>query len=411
MFDAKIILFLVPLAVLLYFAYTEISGIKENMKSIAADVKNQTDSITQNVNQCVERIEKISQTHINEIQTINKINLQQINRMHSIRGDEDVETEGLSNNYLSPTMKEQIVKTKPKINIIPKKVASPKRLDDLYLSDIEDGKKSIPLEQIVISDVVEKQPINVKPFELSRNDINTSQLLQNIPIYTPQEIQNDDSEDDESEECDDENEEEYDDSEDIDYQPNMNINMNELPEIQKIFEIFNNAPIQLSKLRNSGPLIESIHSDIISEVQIKDQNISNHQDTQSSISSKVSEHLDILSNQLSQSEKIPDTVSVKSVSSHKSMQSIKSNTSVKSNKSSKLSIPLDIVEQDVRSSKSNTQPITEIQPILKEFDAYNFKELQNIAKQHNIPLSDKIDGKTRLYKKQELYNILQEQLK
>ncbi len=102
MFDYKILFFTIPLIIILVLAYREIYTLKQSISEIDTELKHQTTCIASNVNQCVERIEKISKIHINELQNINKLNNQKINKTKMIITEEMCETDGLSKNYMSP---------------------------------------------------------------------------------------------------------------------------------------------------------------------------------------------------------------------------------------------------------------------------------------------------------------------
>jgi len=109
MFDSKILIVVVPLvmvAILTFFAYREISVLKENLLRIDTELKAQSTNASINIDQCVERIEKISKAHITELQNINKINSQKINKINHIHMETE-ETEGLSRNYISPDDNEE----------------------------------------------------------------------------------------------------------------------------------------------------------------------------------------------------------------------------------------------------------------------------------------------------------------
>lgn len=118
----KIILIIVAIVIIIVLAYIEISSVKESLTVIDNKLKSQTSTITTDVSQCVDRIEKISKAHILELQNINKINSQQINKISSIYRETDNETEGLSRNYISPREVVELheekkeIEEKPKIN-------------------------------------------------------------------------------------------------------------------------------------------------------------------------------------------------------------------------------------------------------------------------------------------------------
>lgn len=387
MFDVKFILVLIPLVVLLFLAYNEISDIKKNVKLLTTELKSQTTNISQNVSQCVERIEKISQSHISELQTINKMNLQQINRVNCIRMEGEDESEGLSSNYMSPnekdipvthsritregtTTRDEGIHTK---NDLPLKS---KQLDDLYLSD-DENKKTLP-----------------------KNDEQVSE----IPVYIPQGIpepvdHNNTNEEDNDSESTGSVESAQDTSEFIDdilhptdnihITPEHIISLNNIEQIAGLVgmsEIFGGSQTNVSggilhqnKLRGSGPIIEAI-SDEESNKQSNVENIDQN--------SEVSSHID----EIAESIKVPTP--------DKDVESIRSHTS----KVSKKTESHDESQDEEKSSHSKST--AEEKSVLLSIDEYKLKDLQELAKKKGIATFTKVDGKIKQYRKQELYNVL-----
>ena len=453
MFDVKIIIVMVPLIILLLLAYVEISDIKKNIKQLTSDVNNQTTNITQNVSRCVDRIEKISQSHISELQTIGKINLQQINRMSCIRVDDENNSEEMSN-YLSPVEKESQLKpdNAPNGNMLP--ISEQRNTGvqkSIFLSDASSPKvpgakdspndyqqasntsgaadvfmKSTLRGKSEISQVVSPEAISFKGDIASRgtivppeansakaefashflkdsvlseslmvssapdahpkpshgtivppegnHDIQIYASSCEIPVYTDptnlidkidKAAYNDESDSDVEDESDSEDEDEITKEENSDsdtsefitaFQSNQQNIENDIKRFAQLVGIKNILDIplngKLSQNDATGPLIESVHSD------------------ESDI---ISKHIDEVSHD------ICDTHDIATRETIVSPEAISHDTST-----------------------ADAPKSTELRPI----NDYTLKELQEIAKQHGIATTTKVDGKIKQYRKQELYEVL-----
>lgn len=396
MFDVKFILVLIPLVVLLFLAYNEISDVKKNVKQLTLELKNQTSSITQNVSQCVERIEKISQSHISELQTINKMNLQQINRVNCIRVDGEDESEGLSSNYMSPNEKDN--KEIPN-NCIPDQLGSdPIEHTNVACSgDIPEKSKSFGgATEIVTHSKITKDGTTTCVKQQDTSDQKIRLLCQaqstedpEIPIYVPHEIQDVQEDSEESESDNDTSEFVEEPLNKPDNTPEHIISINDIEHFAGLVgmgEIFGDSK---NKLHNSGPVIESIHSEEDEHTQSIEQ-ISNNDTCSQNID--VSAHIDEVSNKISQHSSHDSENNHELAHSH---EEYPENPTVAHQ-----------TESESQPSNHSEEPVNKIVPKLNSIDKYTLKELQEIAKQKNIAISAKVDGKMRQYRKQELYDVL-----
>lgn len=396
--DAKIIILLIPIMVLLYIAYMEysdskeISDIKKSVQTLSEGVKAQNNAFSHNVNACIERIEKISKSHISELQTINKLNLQQINHMSTIKVDGDDVSEGLSNNYMSPTVDQSGKKNSPDNDM---KVVCCKR-DELYLSDADEVKRapSVPIVPL------QKNP----PIALaSVNQVQQKQLTahhsEEIPVYDPKEHNID--EDDEytdDETTSDENVTERDE------QPMM-------PPMHEFVTMLNNAMLeQQTRLRNSPPIIESVHDNDSSKVDNK----SIHEHIEN-VSAKINEtdvspaNQEINVNEIkAEPEKVESTKDKESSDEEDDDSDGESDDCDEEDDSdddSEEEDDSDDVDSD-EESEDDANPNGSV--ITKPIEEYSRDELVNLAKKYGKVLGEKRNGKFCPYKKQELYDILQQ---
>lgn len=423
MFDVKFILVLIPLVVLLFLAYNEISDIKKNVKLLTTELKSQTTNITQNVSQCVERIEKISQSHISELQTINKMNLQQINRVNCIRIDGEDESEGLSSNYMSPNEKD-IPEVAVQGHHLTQEFAHKQTLPvtrDADLHMLESEKLNVTHSRITRDgtttkdgnareDVLPTTQTSKKQDDLYLSDDEHKKITQKsdeqvsqIPVYIPQGIpemsEQDDSESiessqDTSEFIDDQLKQSKDDAyitpEDFAYNQTITavpektehiISLNNIEHFAGLVgmsEIFGGSTIlSQNTLHGTGPIIEALTDEEIVKNQSANIEITNP-------NTEVSSHIDEIS------EKISHVSNKKSEHDSSSVLSQKSQLSKKSTSS-----------QSSHSNHSEEEKST-----LLDITEYTLKELQELAKQKGIVTSTKVDGKLKQYRKQELYNVL-----
>lgn len=338
MIDYKILFIIVPLVIIIVFAYREISVLKQNINDLNSELKQQTSHISENVNQCIDRIEKISKLHISELQNINKINVQKINKINTIKQlthDTDNFSECLSGNAMSPLESER------------------------------DDKKCGFTENVSQHDDTNE------PF-VSNDDV--KQKLENIlddpniPVFDPEiHLQNND---------------------DSEFSDDSNISENILDE----FEV--NVELKQNITHPKIELINDERKEISVPINLPDpDNVS----TKSAKSSKSAE-----STKSDKSAKSTESgKSTKSDKSTKSKESLKSNKSEKSNKS----------KESTKSSKSEEH--TDIDKskktrneTLKDMSEYTLIELKEIAKKRNISITFKSEGKTKQYKKSELYDLI-----
>lgn len=375
MFDYKIIFFIVPLIIVLILAYREINNLKQNIADINNELRQQTTNISTNVNQCVDRIEKISKIHITELQNINKINAQRINKVNTVCVDSDNETEGLSRNYISPEGECEDKKKTHKTN-------EKNNKDDLYMSS-----ESIKL-----------------------------------PIYEPEGKLYDDLED---EEDDDENDDGNDEqSSNINKQQTQASNGFTVSNFEHSQENSNNlfstvlGIISMNDMAQNNmdhvkehPIIEPVsehsskHTHEISNEHINDNK------------SDISE-FNISDNEMGRAimVDISDEKSSTTISSHKtttskksSSRSSESTTHTKPNKTGETELVTKSTLTDSSKKTSGgkkSQRKAQKSIVEKTVDEYTLQELKSIAKENGITITTKVDGKLKQYKKSELYDIL-----
>jgi hypothetical protein len=414
MFDSKIIFFIIPLVIILVFAYREIGTLKQHISEITAELKQQTTDISSNVNQCVERIEKISKIHITELQNINKINTQRINQINSVCAESDNETEGLSRNYLSPTGEEE-----HKVETKNQTVKKPENTGQ--------------------NNVLEKKiQRGGEPFMSSESV--------NLPIYEPEGVLYDDvdeKDDDDSETSSCSDDDEYDGSEISSSCDNENILNNLQGDNIQIFGQYTN-PINLfesvmgiklvsmndvvrTKMQQKNrPVIEPVSEHSVEEVNCHMSELDTPDDELGKIIKSSTCCTDDF-NSLTQKDIIfplttaiseKEITEVEECVSHRSSTSTKSKKSISSSPKKTMSPiveTVDVVETVERSEKPTKAPTPIKKQIsskrkshneLKSIDEYTLQELKTLAKNNDIPLATKVDGKPKQYKKLELYNML-----
>lgn len=380
MFDYKIIFFIVPLIIVLILAYREINNLKQNIAEINAELKQQTTNISSNVNQCVDRIEKISKIHITELQNINKINTQRINKVNTVCIDSENETEGLSRNYISPEGEHED-------------------------NQCETSKKEQP-----------------KPIEKNnKNDLYMSSESIKLPIYEPEGILYDDLDD----ESDDEQ------STNVNHQQTQASNSFTVSNFEHCQEnpvnLFNTVLgiISMNDMAQNNvdnvkehPIIEPVSEH--SSKHTQNDSIASTNDNKSDIS-----EFNISDNEMGRAimVDISDEKSSTSSLSRKSTSSKKSTTSTKSIKSMKSVTPLKVKQNETQDILNNEKPILtkpvkkitggkksqrkeQTSIVKKTVDEYTLQELKSIAKENGIAITTKVDGKLKQYKKSELYDVL-----
>ena len=357
MFDYKIIFFIIPLVIIVLLAYREINNLKQNISEINTEIKQQSVSISSNVNQCVDRIEKISKLHISELQNINKINSQRVNKVNNMCIESDNETEGLSRNYISPECENQnhCITTDNKDIAVQNK--------DLYLSE------------------------SLK-----------------IPIYVPDDVLYDDLDDDNSN--DDNNSSEDNKNDDCDDDENTNSVDVHAPTVENIMKPTQDGGnllrsvlglISMNDITNSfantntRPIIEPV-SENTNDSQQKSSEVNEQNDITEIEDSNESQHS---SGSIKSEHSNASTTTSKSERSNTSSSSKKSIKSIRSEKSERSNVSI----QSQKDMKCNNI-------IQKPVDDYTLQELKLIAKENGINITVKTDGKMRQYKKAELYDVL-----
>ena len=108
--DYKIFFIIIALIIILVLAYREINYLKQNITEINDTLKNQSDGVRSDVSNCVDRIEKISEKHITELQHLHQINNQQINKVHKLCHESESASEGLSAKIPEKGLQNEIMK-------------------------------------------------------------------------------------------------------------------------------------------------------------------------------------------------------------------------------------------------------------------------------------------------------------
>lgn len=355
MFNYKIIIIVVLLIILIYFAYTEYSYIHTSLNDIHLLLSKQNSDTCSHVEKCVNKIEQISKNHILELQNINKMNSQCINKMNKIELDVENDSEGLSPK-VQPDTKEE---TNEKI--------------------AEKNEDNETQENVAI--------VNKEDPYLSNDD----ELK--LPIYKPCENVSESEIDTVCDECDDEETPEI---------KNTTIpatdDINIIPEIQPACrETINgilNGLISMNDIITLNQSPPQTKSSVIIE-QIDDKNDADDIKKNEDIISHLSEHVQELCQHTASpnTPEIPKQTLYEDNTSNHSSKSSKSSASKTSHKSSE-------------SSKSQKTP-PKIDMTLQDIDKYKVVELKNIAKEHNIPTFVKsANNKYRQYNKKELYDVL-----
>lgn len=440
MFDYKIFLFIIPLVIILFFAYREISNLKQNIADINTELKQQSTTIASNVNQCVDRIEKISKIHITELQNINKINSQRINKISCICPESDNETEGLSRNYISPV--DDASPEKEQSNAHIGGVADvPPENNELYMSEsiklpVYDPNDPLVMKHEDMSESRQDQETETDDEQNNSDDEDNMVMLEDIPTFQNVSAP----------------------------MPQINcgnmfdtvvrlVAMNDVtntmqcsgspkhsPIIERLSEQKDEHRSVLSSKSGSSPSVSScseqssVCSDASHETDTTQSSVSaksiKSNASKKSVKSHASEN-SVKSNASKKSVKssvsenyVKSNVSAKSVKSHASEKSINSNVSknsvksnvskksVKSNTSVKLDIPQETqpvpVEAPMPVAVVDTQKQDDGTVVPKSLDEYTLVDLKNLAKTHNVPIMAKVDGKLKQYKKAELYFMLKE---
>jgi hypothetical protein len=399
MFDYKILLFLIPLVIILFFAYKEINTLKQNLEEINSRLRNHTTDISDNVNQCVDRIEKISKLHISELQNINKIQNQRINRISHVANDSDNETEGLSRPYISPNVFE-LSDTKPQ-----------KQLE----KNIQQKEEGVDADRLYLSNGSDSVKIPI--------------YTSNAQLYDDLEASSDDESDCSSS---DDEESQYDsDSETTDSQYNENeIKEMEDDEMDSDFMVTRNDLYQtLSKSGfvdnimsmfsmkeqeyKSHPIIESI-SDVDSVLEpVVEQVVEQVVDSvlEPVVEPVVDSVLEPVVEPVIESVLEPVVESVLEPVVESVVESVLESVVepvVESVLEPVVEPVVESVLEPVLEPVVSQTPLNPNSVLKKTLDEYKLEELKFLAKKYKIPVMIKINDKMKIYKKAELYDLLKE---
>lgn len=429
MIDYKILLPIVIIILIvvgiIFFAYKEISTLKKHIKQINDNIQNNNSQIYTSVNECVNKIERISKTHISELQNINKLNAQYINTVNTVFHDSE-ESEGLSKNYVSPNNQDEHIATyhnEPNKNVCNDNVCENHNMiqnnkqtnDDKELYMSNDDSVKIPTYNPQQHGNIKTLPnyLNENYNKDDENEFNENEFDENEfdenddVIEYDSEIKNtvENNDDNKNNKC---NNEQIEHPIPIIPMYGKNILNNVLSSICEknidlMFDLYN---VNNTK-NNSQPIIERLetptHCDNLSNQQTKTQLC------------KITPQNDIINDIINDTKDVinsnKDNISNCSLKSFKSNKSCKSSCSSKSEPilSKKISPNEDILSNNSNhsnNSNNSNQSNNSNKIILKSIDEYTYSELKQLAKKNNIPTSIKNEGKMRQYKKAELFEIL-----